>query len=468
MGDTEGLRNLCYADPTFADRYDGWEEVGDGGAATVVKVRGKHDGAVMALKVFRHLPEDFLPRCQREVNAARRLRSDFAVRTYSFFAQGSLCWFEMEFVEGSNLKTELQRRQRSNEPFPFTDALDIAVATASAIADAHRIGLIHRDIKPDNILLPATKLPAALITDFGIARMRDDISLTLSDRLLGTPMYTSPEAAAGRAVTKASDIYSLALCLYRLFTNWRYPYEHDPDTANTMTFLDLHANPKHHPTPIRTFDPTLPDELEDLLGRCLVKENPDRRPDAAEVLAALRRLREAAARATPAPARPRLSRRQASIAAAAGFALLLAGTLLLRGNRADTQARATATTLPPIDTQDPSLAPIPAPSTLAPRPSTTAPATAATATNSAIRASLSGHFLRVLSAQKLGNATVVLVGKNGSEHSYTIRELEPDEVAFYPLDRFSPAIVDDSLPARELRITVQAPDGPRTVKFNLS
>src|SRR5450432_589508 len=212
-----GLRNLLQADPRWTARYEGWQVIGRGAFASVVKKFSKDLGAQIAVKVFKNLDQEDRRRFQREVQSAQVLDSPGVVRMYSPF-WGSPPWIEMEWVDGPNLKQELHRRATVGEPYPILDGLDVGIAITEVLREAHDKRIVHRDVKPANILLPRSRHPLVKLADFGIARGEGAGRLTHTGAFPGTPQFGSPESFMGDGpLTAAHDVYSLGLCLYLIF-----------------------------------------------------------------------------------------------------------------------------------------------------------------------------------------------------------------------------------------------------------
>src|SRR5262249_10808298 len=207
----DALHNLCLADPVWCERYEGWTELGHGGSASVVRTHGKALEEDLALKIFPRLTADEWKRFQDEVRHALRLTSPYIVRTYSAFPRGSFAWIELELVDGPNLRQELERRAAEGRAFSLEEALDIGIAIAHALVAAHEAGIVHRDVKPANILLPRDGLPVAKLGDFGISQLAGAARVTKTGLLVGTPQFASPEIIAGQRGGSASDVYSFTL-----------------------------------------------------------------------------------------------------------------------------------------------------------------------------------------------------------------------------------------------------------------
>jgi tRNA A-37 threonylcarbamoyl transferase component Bud32 len=268
----DALHNLCLADPVWAERYEGWDELGHGGSASVVRTRSQATGEEIALKIFKHLSADEWRRYQDEVRNAQRLTSPYIVRIYSPFPRRTFAWIEMEWVEGPNLRQELERQ--APQSLGVGRAMEIAVAVARALETAHAAGVVHRDVKPANILLPAGQRPVAKLGDFGLSRLTDAARLTHTGLFVGTPQFAAPEVIEGGTAEAPADVYALGLCLYLMLSGNRPPFDIQDETSPTQW---IHAHTTQAPRPI--LGPDLPEALASLLDRVLDKR-PDRRPTA--------------------------------------------------------------------------------------------------------------------------------------------------------------------------------------------
>ena len=304
----DALQLLCSADSVWSERYEGWEELGSGGYGTVVKTTLRGFGRTLAVKIFQRLGAEDRRRLLTEVETLATVAHPSIVRAFSPFDRGALVWLEMELVEGSSLGREIKRRAEAKEPWPLVEALEIARCVAEGMAAVHALGVVHRDIKPDNILLPATREPAAKIADFGIARVMEAMSHTRSGVLPGSPRYMAPEVLDGNTALPASDIYSMAVTLYQVFAGGAYPLA--LTEAATIGEV-LRAHRKKAPVPLRSLAYDVPEPVADLIHRGLDK-NPRNRPTAgvfARVMSdALARLRAGSAPVDAPPAEATKSR----------------------------------------------------------------------------------------------------------------------------------------------------------------
>ena len=195
------------------------ETIGRGGMATVYLAVQESLGREVVLKLLNAESaerEDFVTRFLNEGRIIASLRHPHIITIYDIGQAGDMVYIAMEYVEGGDLKNRLARPMATNE------ALDILYAIASALATAHAKGIVHRDVKPANILFRADGTP--LLSDFGIAKQLSvDIELTSTGTILGSPFYMSPEQSEGQEIDGRTDIYSLGVIAFEMFTGER-PY----------------------------------------------------------------------------------------------------------------------------------------------------------------------------------------------------------------------------------------------------
>src|SRR5262245_6449425 len=197
------------------------KRLGRGGMGAVFEGVNVETGEPAAVKVLNpHLAADegFRERFEMEINTLKKLKHPNIVRMYGWGQQDGYLYYAMELVKGHSVEEELQSGRR----FPWSDVVHHAVHLCKALRHAHDNGVIHRDLKPANLLLTGSESEIKL-TDFGIARLFGNNSLTMDGALVGTAEYMSPEQAAGERVTPKSDLYSLGGVLFAMLAG-RTPF----------------------------------------------------------------------------------------------------------------------------------------------------------------------------------------------------------------------------------------------------
>ena len=197
------------------NRYEILEQVGGGGMALVYRARDIYLNRIVAIKILREQltsDEEFVSRFRREAQAVASLSHTNIVSIYDVGHSGQTYYLVMEMVEGRNLKELI----KENGPFPIDKAIAIAKQICDALEHAHEHQIIHRDIKPHNIII--TKDGVVKVTDFGIARAVSTATVTHSGNIMGSVHYFSPEQARGEIADERSDIYSLGVVIYEMLT----------------------------------------------------------------------------------------------------------------------------------------------------------------------------------------------------------------------------------------------------------
>ena len=259
--------------------YEVLEELGRGGMATVYRAREKQLGREVALKVlpFRLSNDaELVSRFEREARTAARLEHAHIVPIHRVGRSGPVIYFAMQLLRGDSLGG----RMRKQGTIPADELRRILVETASALGHAHACGIVHRDVKPDNILLDANG--RCMVTDFGIARSTTDVHLTASGMSMGTPRYMSPEQARAIEVDGRSDLYSLGVVGYECLTG-RAPFEGTDPMAIMFGHVQL---PLPVPT-IATRGAADERELYAVIERLLAKQPASRYQTAEDLVEAL-------------------------------------------------------------------------------------------------------------------------------------------------------------------------------------
>ncbi|MGC1720093.1 MAG: protein kinase [Isosphaeraceae bacterium] len=254
--------------------------VGEGGIGLVFLAEDTQLSRPVALKVIKPEmagAEGVQSRFVREAQATAAIKHDHIVTIYQVGCDNDILFLAMEYLQGLSLQRWLERGRK-----PSVDlVLRIGREIAAGLAAAHRHGLIHRDIKPANIWLEAPS-GRVKILDFGMARsQRDDVQITHSGTVVGTPVYMAPEQALGETVSAGSDLFSLGCVLYRLYTG-RLPFE-----GETILAV-LSALASDTPRSLRLIDPDVRPALDELVMRLLAKDPVDRPASAPEVVEAIR------------------------------------------------------------------------------------------------------------------------------------------------------------------------------------
>jgi len=266
------------------------EEIGRGGMGVVYRATKTDTGNTVALKVLSRefaLDPAYVRRFKRETEALARLDHPNIVRIHHVGEDRGVHYYAMDFVEGRSLGAMLNAGER----FGIERALDIAVDVASALGHAHRAGIVHRDIKPGNILLARDGRPR--LTDFGIARLTYATRMTQTGDIVGTPEYMSPEQAKGAAVEAPSDVYSLGVVMYELLAG-RVPFE----GATALEIIKKHQYQEAEN--IKDFNRAIHDGLARIVMRMLAKEPNERYKSAEQVATALSAIRPTVIRAASA------------------------------------------------------------------------------------------------------------------------------------------------------------------------
>jgi serine/threonine-protein kinase len=256
----------------IAERYELEELVGSGGMSSVYRAHDRLLERSVALKILHEQftrDEDYVERFRREARSVAQLTHPNIVTVIDRGEQDGRQFIVFEYVDGMNLKQLVE----SDGPLPVREAIELALQVARGLAFAHGQGLVHRDVKPQNVLLDADG--RAKVTDFGIARSLDVEGVTITGTIMGTSSYIAPEQARGEPVDEQTDVYSLGCVLYELLAG-DVPYEGD----NFVTVAMRHVN---DPVPsVREVRPDVPLRLDWAIERAMAKDRDERFASMAE------------------------------------------------------------------------------------------------------------------------------------------------------------------------------------------
>jgi serine/threonine protein kinase len=263
--------------------YTVLQKLGEGGMGVVYKALDTALARPVALKFLpTHLAasEQDKARFLQEAKAASAINHPNICTIYSVEEYEGRLFITMEYVDGQTLRERL--RSLGGSPMPLTQALDIGIQTADALAAALERGIVHRDIKPENIMI--RKDGVVQIMDFGIAKLRGISRLTREGTTFGTTGYMSPEQVQGHDVDHRSDVFSLGIVLYEMFTG-QVPFKGIHETAIHYEIVNVNASP------MATVTPGIPPGLDSIVLECLAKDVAERYQSAAETAKDLRRFR---------------------------------------------------------------------------------------------------------------------------------------------------------------------------------
>ncbi|MFN8596100.1 MAG: protein kinase [Anaerolineae bacterium] len=264
-------------------RYRIIEHLGRGGMAEVYKAHQPSLDRYVAIKLMHTFLADekeFLARFEREAKVVATLRHPNIVQVYDFDVENGVYYMVMEFINGETLKARLQALEARGEWVSRDDAVRITLAVGSALKYAHERNMVHRDVKPANVMI--TTDGQVILTDFGIAKIVSASNLTASGAMVGTPSYMAPEQGMGQPGDERSDIYSLGVMLYQLVVG-RLPFDADTPLAVVLKHIN-------EPLPLpQVLKPDLPDALNAVILKALAKDPNERYQKVAEMLTDLRR-----------------------------------------------------------------------------------------------------------------------------------------------------------------------------------
>jgi serine/threonine protein kinase len=270
----------------LGDRYQLQIRIGSGGMATIHRARDLQLDRVVAVKVLREVfntDPKFVARFQREARTASALKHPNIVQVFDYGQHDGNYYIVMELIEGTDLRSYLC----SHTELDVDRAIIIAHDIALGLGAAHRRGIVHRDVKPQNVLIGIDG--SIKLTDFGIVSLNKDANaerLTTSGMTLGTVQYFAPEQAQGEIVTPAADVYALGIVMYEMLTG-RLPFDGDSPVVVAMQHI------QDEPEPPGQFNSDIPATLEEIILRCIEKKPHARFSDGSQLARALEKLGDA-------------------------------------------------------------------------------------------------------------------------------------------------------------------------------
>lgn len=259
---------------TLGARYEILKEIGEGGMATVYKARCKLLNRYVAVKVLKNEYSrdlEFVKRFRAEAQSAASLTHPNIVSVYDVGEENGINYIVMELLEGDTLKDEIEKKGK----LPSDVVLKYASQIASALEAAHNSKIVHRDIKPQNIVLTSNNI--AKVTDFGIAKMSSKDTITSASSTMGSVHYFSPEHAKGCYTDEKSDIYSLGVVMYEMATG-KLPF--NADTPVTVALKQIQEDP----VPPKDIEPSVSLALNDIILKAMAKKPSDRYQSASAML----------------------------------------------------------------------------------------------------------------------------------------------------------------------------------------
>ncbi len=264
-----------YVGKRLDGRYEIGEVIGEGGMAVVYSARDIQDDIPVAIKILRDEylgNNEFIRRFKDESKAIAVLSHPNIVKVYDVSFGDRIQYIVMEYIDGITLKDYIEK----NGPVNWKEAVHFVLQTLKALQHAHEKGIIHRDVKPQNIML--LEDGTIKVTDFGIARFSKSTtnSMTMTNKAIGSVHYVSPEQARGEPTDAKSDLYSLGVMLYEMLTG-KLPF--DDDNAVSVALMQLQSDP----VPPRQINPAIPEGLEEIVIKAMQKDPLKRYHSAAEM-----------------------------------------------------------------------------------------------------------------------------------------------------------------------------------------
>lgn len=260
---------------TLDERYELEKLIGVGGMAVVYRAKDKFiNDNIVAIKMLKDdvaCDKVMVKRFKNESRAENMLKHPNIVGMYEFCGDGEKKYMVMEYVSGITLKRYLKAKK---EPLSLKEVMSYTIQTLKALKVAHESGIIHRDVKPQNVMVLKNGL--IKVMDFGIAKLPNAETVTMTDKAIGTVYYMSPEQASSKPIDCRSDIYSLGAMLYELATG-KLPF--DGETAVSIALKQINENP----VPPREINPNIPVGLEQII-LCAMSKKPSDRFQSAEIM----------------------------------------------------------------------------------------------------------------------------------------------------------------------------------------
>ena len=266
----------------LGERYEILSEIAEGGMSHVYKGKCNKLNRIVAIKVLKaefNNNGEIVQKFKREATAVATLNDDNIVDVLDVGSQDNINYIVMEYIDGKTLKDLIVEYDK----IPYEVSINIGIQVAKALDCAHRNGIVHRDIKPHNILI--TREGQVKVTDFGIAKSSNSSTLTSTSSVLGSAHYFSPEQAKGSHIDERTDIYSLGIVLYEMVTG-RVPFDADSPVSVALKHI------QESPIPPKEITSSIPDSLNELILTCMEKLPENRYQNAKEVMRDLSRIRE--------------------------------------------------------------------------------------------------------------------------------------------------------------------------------
>ncbi|GAA0069437.1 hypothetical protein UT300003_09600 [Clostridium sardiniense] len=266
----------------LGDRYELLEQVGEGGMAIVYKARCNKLNRYVAVKILKAEysdNEEIVSKFKKEATAIAKLSDNNIVNVLDVGTQGDTNYIVMELVNGKTLKEVIEQFGKVS----YETAITIAIQVAKALDCAHKNNIIHRDIKPQNILVTEDGL--VKVTDFGIAKSSDSATLTNTSTILGSAHYFSPEQAKGSFIDDRTDIYSLGVVMYEMLTG-KVPFEADSPVTIALKHLQEQV------VPPKELNSKIPESLNKVVLKCMEKDANKRYQDVKELISDLEKIKE--------------------------------------------------------------------------------------------------------------------------------------------------------------------------------